>query len=176
MDAALISFVGSPVADRDYVSSYFTWVHPWLPFLSRQRFLERVLNPLRPVRTGSMMLIAAMKLLANCPPQSTSEAAGYMSIKAGLLQAEVSGLLDFHIFQASVLISLYELGHAIYPSAYMTVGYCIRYGLALGVSKSIECGVQGEIDMVHLEEQRRGWWAILVLERYVNVQHACMYF
>jgi hypothetical protein len=60
---------------------------------------------------------------------------------------------------------LYEIGHGIYPAAYLSIGSCIRYGGALGVNLAIEDIATKSQDDVDSEERRRSWWAILVLDR-----------
>lgn len=61
---------------------------------------------------------------------------------------------------------VYELGHGIYPSAYLSVGACARYGAALGYE---ECGYEdpgeGRGEWVEAEERNRTCWAILILDR-----------
>lgn len=166
INASLLQSLGNVFVQDGIVSEYFTSVHPWLPFLSRRRFMERVMNPLAPTRPGNILLTAAVKLLANKPNEHGLRSTAYTSIKAAIHQLEASNLLDFGIFQALILVAVYEFGHAIYPAAYLTLGYCIRYGHALDIPKTVEQQtVDGTFDRMELEERRRSWWAVLVLDR-----------
>lgn len=85
---------------------------------------------------------------------------------------ETSGNLSLRILQAGILIALYETGHAIYPAAYLSVGACVRYGIALGIDKLV-LEPDGAHDglriytQTEVEEQRRVWWALLLLDRSV---------
>ena len=106
-----------------------------------------------------------MKLLASPLPEQGPRCSAYYAIKSSLIEAENSGILDLRVLQAIILIALFEIGHAIYPAAYMTVGYCVRYGSALGIHKAVEQYSEEEFSASESEERRRSWWAILLFDR-----------
>jgi hypothetical protein len=168
----LLNYVGDVISDRAFVNSYFSTVHPSMPFLSKKKFMERILNPLSPPRPASMLLIAAMKLLASWLPDQGPRCNAYYFIKKSLLEAESSCSLELRVLQATILVAIFELGHAIYPAAYLTVGYCVRYGSALGLHKAVEHYSEEAFSVTESEERRRSWWAVLVLDRLVyNLDH-----
>ena len=75
------------------------------------------------------------------------------------------------MLQAGILIAIYELGQAIYPAAYLTVGACARFGLGLAIntlSKAPPGGVD-ERSWNEIEEKQRVWWAVLLLDRLVQI-------
>jgi hypothetical protein len=165
LDPVVLAFVGDVLTKQAIVSKYFSMVHPWIPFLSKRHFMERVFNPLGPAWSGNTLLIAVMKLVASSPTDCNPRSGIYISIKTSLLRAVESSLFEFRIFQTMLLLALYELGHGIHPEAYMTIGSCIRFGNALGLNMTVEPTVQVEINGSESEERRRSWWAILLLER-----------
>ncbi|UKZ66223.1 uncharacterized protein TrAtP1_007397 [Trichoderma atroviride] len=165
----LLSFIGDFTSDRDFVHLYFSTIHPSMPFLSKKKFTERILNPLSPPRPASILLIATMKLLADQRPEQGPRCRAYYSIKSSLLEAESSCSLELRVLQAIILMAVFEVGHAIYPAAYLTVGYCVRYGNALGLHKAVEHYSEEGFSVTESEERRRSWWAILVLDRYMNL-------
>lgn len=164
---SLLTYIGDITSDRDFVHSYFLNIHPSMPFLSKKKFTERILNPLSPLRPASTLLIATMKLLADQLPDQGPRCKAYYSIKNSLLEAESSCSLELRVLQAIILMAIFELGHAIYPAAYLTVGYCVRYGSALGLHKAVEHYSEEGFSITESEERRRSWWAILVLDRLV---------
>ncbi|KAL6904051.1 fungal-specific transcription factor domain-containing protein [Trichoderma evansii] len=166
---SLLTYVGDITSDRDFVRSYFLNIHPSMPFLSKKKFTERILNPLSPLRPASTLLIATMKLLADRLPKQGPRCKAYYSIKNSLLEAESSCSLELRVLQAIILMAIFELGHAIYPAAYLTVGYCVRYGSALGLHKAVEHYAEEGFSITESEERRRSWWAILVLDRFINL-------
>ncbi|KAL7924496.1 fungal-specific transcription factor domain-containing protein [Trichoderma austrokoningii] len=167
----LLSFIGDITSDKNFVNSYFSTIHPSMPFLSRKKFTERILNPLSPPRPANMLLIATMKLLADQLPEQGQgpRRKAYYSIKSSLLEAENSCSLELRVLQAIILMAVFEVGHAIYPAAYLTVGYCVRYGSAMGLHKAVEHYSEEGFSITESEERRRSWWLILVLDRYINL-------
>ncbi|KAL7972099.1 fungal-specific transcription factor domain-containing protein [Trichoderma sp. SZMC 28014] len=165
----LLSFIGDISSDRGFVHSYFSTIHPSIPFLSKKKVMERILNPLSPPRPTSMLLIAAMKLLSDQRPEQGPRCKAYYSIKSSLLEAEISCILELGVLQAIILMAVFEVGHAIYPAAYLTVGYCVRYGSALGLHKAVERYSEEGFSVSESEERRRSWWVILLLDRLMNL-------
>jgi hypothetical protein len=74
-------------------------------------------------------------------------------------------MISIQVLQAGLLLSLYELGHAIYPSAYLPIGACTRYAYALGINKDAKTQAAKVLTLVELEENKRVWWAIIILDR-----------
>ncbi|KAL7941885.1 hypothetical protein V8C42DRAFT_333996 [Trichoderma barbatum] len=172
LNSSLLSYIGHVASDRAFVNKYFVNIHPSVPFLSKREFKERVLNPLIPPRPANTLLIASMKLLATPLTEQGPRCNAYYSIKTSLLEAENSCMLELRVLQAIILIAIYELGHAIYPAAYLTVGYCVRYGSALGIHKAVEQYSEEGFSVTESEERRRSWWAILVLDRFISLGSA----
>ena len=57
----------------------------------------------------------------------------YVAAKRFFLELEIAGVLSTQVLQAAVLIALFQLGHAVYPSAYLAIATCARYATALGM-------------------------------------------
>ncbi|RDW58996.1 fungal specific transcription factor domain-containing protein [Aspergillus mulundensis] len=77
-----------------------------------------------------------------------------------------------------ILVSLYELGHGIYPAAFLTIGACARYAVALGLDRDIFLWDHTESGWAAMEEKHRAWWAVVILERHMNIdsprRHLCI--
>jgi hypothetical protein len=97
----------------------------------------------------------------------------YRTAKRFLHEVETAGILSTHVLQAGLLVALYEMGHAMYPAAYLTVGTCARYGLALGIYRNCspksaaeeDLELRGQRSWNEVEENRRVWWAVLIFDR-----------
>lgn len=74
-------------------------------------------------------------------------------------------MLALPTLQAAINIAIYEIGHAIYPAAYMSVCACVQYALAIGLGWHTRSYVDGKLSWLEVEERRRVWWAIIILER-----------
>ncbi len=167
LESEVYSFARDANTGNSFIDAYFAYTHPPMPFLSKRIIMERVLNPLGQAKPSNTLLVACMRLVANRPRECDPRTPIYQTIKDALHRAESAGLLDLRIFQAWILVALYELGHGIYPAAYLTLGYCVRYGYALGINKAIDNDPREMNNTLESEEKRRGWWAVILLDRSV---------
>jgi hypothetical protein len=170
--ANVSSLIGDVSSIRSIASFFFATIHPWLPFISKRTFYSCLLNPLTERRTELCLLTLSMKLCCTAPGdeegEDTVKTRLYHTVKRFHHEVESAGFLSIHILQAGILIALYELGQAIYPAAYLTVGACARYGLALGVNKFALASAAddyGPLSWNDIEERRRVWWAVLLFDR-----------
>ena len=144
---------------------YFKRIHPWMPFLSKNLFNERLLSPFTPRGLEVSLLFACVNLVCSVPDGDRTRTSEYLIIKRALLEAEVIGVLSLRVFQAWILLCVYEIGHAIYPSAYVSIGACAKYGAALGLSKHNPSGLEQTSNWIEAEERTRAWWAVVILDR-----------
>jgi hypothetical protein len=68
-----------------------------------------------------------------------------------------------------LLVALYEVGHAIYPAAFMSVAACVRYAHALGIQPGGMQRLKLPLTWVEDEERRRIWWSAFLLDRFVSL-------
>jgi hypothetical protein len=141
---------------QEATAEYFASIHPWFPIISRKRIT--IGTALQAGGPDLALLFLAMKLVVSQPIQGVgnTERPIYVACKRFLSLLESAGTLSLPYLQAmvenlpiqnaatgmgdkfkaeqvtQVLVALYELGHAIYPAAWMTVGACSRYADILG--------------------------------------------
>jgi hypothetical protein len=91
----------------------------------------------------------------------------YNVAKQCCFYAESGGFISLSLVQSLVLLAVYELGHAIYPAAYLTIGRASRLAGVIGLhSRKHARQLFINPDTWTLrEEQRRTWWAVFVLDR-----------
>ncbi|KAF2108583.1 hypothetical protein BDV96DRAFT_652834 [Lophiotrema nucula] len=149
---------------------YFQRIHWWMPVISKLRIYGEFRK--RP-NVETKLQIAAMKVLLWHPPadgDADPRTRTYNIVKNSVIEAVSAGALTLPLLQAQLLLAIYELGHAIYPTAYLTIGACSRYGLALGIDLSLQPeSLSHVISQMELEEQRRTWWAIVILDRHIQL-------
>jgi hypothetical protein len=161
---------GDEASVRAIATEYFKTVHSWMPMVSKQNFYRHLLNPLSQPRTDVALLLLCMRLVLTVvqdkiPPSTTSI---YLAAKQFSFEIEATATPSLQALQARILISLYELGHAIYPAAYMSIGACARYGISLGIDGRDTPQTNTSGDWTDMEERKRAWWAVLILDRYVT--------
>lgn len=166
----VIHLLGDMDEIRATASRFFDHIHLWMPFVSKKRFYELYLQPSFQARSDIVLLLLALKLITTFPPQTprNPRTSLYYVAKHFYLEVEGSSIFSIPILQAGVLLSLYELGHAIYPAAFLSIGACARYAHALGINDSKTPRTRRVLTLVEVEERRRVWWAIIILDRFVS--------
>ncbi|KUJ08129.1 putative fungal-specific transcription factor, partial [Mollisia scopiformis] len=156
---------------RAITSRFFQHVHLWMPFICRKRFYDHHLRPPFQAHPDVVLLLLSIKLITTFPPTNPRNPRTllYNAVKHFHLEVEGSSVSSILVLQAGVLIALYELGHAIYPAAYMSIGACARYAYALGIHVSGVVSTRKVLTLVEVEERRRVWWAIVILDRFVSI-------
>ncbi|RFU31608.1 hypothetical protein B7463_g4737, partial [Scytalidium lignicola] len=172
----VVPYVTASIGDPQTVAvEYFRKVHWWMPIISNKRLFDSMLNPLTEPDSELPLLLLAMKVILWNPSKQQSKdpkIETYLIAKRMIDEAVTAGLLSLQLLQAQVLLAVFGLGHAIYPAAYLSVGACARYGIALGVDISLRPDFQAQhpsINVLQIEERRRTWWAILILDRFLQL-------
>lgn len=161
-------FVGSVSDIQAAAKAFFETIHIWMPIVSKQQFQEKLLQRLAFRRGELFLLVLAMKL---CSSRVTvAKSMLYRTVKQFYFDMESSGRFSIQTLQAAVLINIYELGHGIYPAAIISVANCARIGSLLGVDRSLNSwDLLPGVPWIELEERRRVWWAIIILDRYAQL-------
>ena len=154
---------------RATASNFFDHIHSWMPFISKKRFYDLYLPSPFHSRSDLVLLFLSLKLITTLPPTSPRNPRTplYHAVKHFHLQVQDSSVFSLPVLQAGVLLALYELGHAIYPAAFLSVGACARYGHALGINCTGSLQTRRVLTLVELEERKKTWWAIVILDRLV---------
>jgi hypothetical protein len=140
-----------------------------MPIISKKRFYEHLagLSCDNQLRSDYALLILCMDLMLWAPGAQDPRSSAYLAAKHLYLDLELQGVVSIQALQAHVLLATYEYGHAIFPSANVSVEACVRYGELLGINWEAE-QVKKPFDWVDVEEQNRLWWSIVLLDRYVH--------
>jgi hypothetical protein len=156
---------------RAAVADFFQNIHKWMPFISKKRLYDVHLRPSFHTRADVVLLLLSLKLMATLPPVNPRNPRTplYHSVKHFYLEVEGSCNCSILVLQAKVLLSLYELGHGIYPAAFLSIGACARYAYALGINGGTSTKTKKVLTLVEMEEEKRVWWAIVILDRLVTL-------
>ncbi|KAK0733585.1 hypothetical protein B0T26DRAFT_27774 [Lasiosphaeria miniovina] len=160
-------------AVQDATAEYFATVHTWFPIISRKRMTLGF--SLWEGGPDLAMLFLAIKLVISLPSENTNPDNGarinplYKASKRFLAMLEDSGILSLLHLQAMILVAVYELGHAIYPAAWITVATCARYADLIGLPSFKDTSVMlgSCTTWTESEERRRVWWAVYILDRVI---------
>lgn len=162
----LLSQIGSPAATREIADSYFDSIHSWLPFVWERKISQLTTSVEMHPDPGMATLLVAMKMITTAAGSPFRNRL-YRIVKGYLTVLEDSGFLTLGVLQAAILITLYEIGHGIYPAAYMSIGRCARLGQMMGLhgNSSISKSYRKPTSWGEAEEIRRTWFAVLILDR-----------
>ena len=154
------------------ISQHFATTQSWMPLISKKKIYQELANEQSRHQSDFIILLYCMKLLMWWPPKHDGRmkidgrTVAYSTATRLLHEAEAAGILTLQLLQAKLLVCLYELGHGIYPAAYLSVGACARYGMGLGIDSTNEASQSNyAADPMDLEEMRRCWWAVVILDR-----------
>lgn len=161
------NLLGDKAEIQETAMEFFSTIHLWMSIISKKRFYDHLLNPLISPRADFALLFLCMKLMNWMPADEDSSPRTplYLAAKQYFMEVETAGILTLQAMQAGILIGLYELGHAIYPAASLSISACARYGLSLGLDWRSSTNIAQQYNWVELEERRRVWWAVIILER-----------
>jgi hypothetical protein len=107
-----------------------------MPIVSQKRLTRNMVNPMWEAGPDLALLFLSMKLIVSRPQDGieSSQTPIYVSAKRFLALMEATGTVSLTVLQAALLIVWYEYGQAIYPAAWMSAGWCVRYGNLLGIN------------------------------------------
>ena len=152
------------------LSTYFSRIHPWFPFISQQIFYERFQTLNSTSEHSFVLLLCSMHLILFIPPQPEvgwARSSTYSEVKRLLSLAEAQGPLVIDLVQCRILVTLYEMNHGAIDEAYLSLGSCARTGVVLGLNYSERPKHESDHrQWMQKEEERRTWWAITILDRY----------
>lgn len=149
-----------------FVDSYFAGAHHWFPFLSSKRI--KLVTPLVESNPTAALLLISIKLLAGTlQPQAEPRTTLYQLTKEFIGSVEDSGSINLPLVQAIILTAIYELGHAIYPAAYLSISRAVRLSYLLGLHDKHHSTqtFKAPDTWTGCEEERRTWWALIILDR-----------
>ncbi|KAG7413770.1 Transcription factor BOA15 [Fusarium oxysporum f. sp. rapae] len=160
---------------QETTKAFLQLTRSWMPIVNGKRHLATVLNPLVPHRRPTALLALCMKLCCLSVDKVEEKRALYDLVKKFYAEVESQEDSCIPVMQSAVFIAVFEMGDAIFPAAYLTVGALARYGMAMGMDKVNQdvlgkgCDAAAGASWADIEEMRRVWWGALILDRLLNV-------
>ncbi|KAM0476127.1 hypothetical protein ACHAPX_006544 [Trichoderma viride] len=161
----VLQLLGSLDEIRLSADKFFGHIHQWMPFISKKRFYDLYMQPSLHSRPDVALLLLALKLITTLPLPGLPNPRTLLYHTVKHFYLEVEGSFSLLVLQAGILVALYELGHGIYPATFLSIGQCARYAHALGINTSHMVPLTKVLTLLEVEERRRVWWAIVILDR-----------
>ncbi|KAK5052741.1 hypothetical protein LTR84_002607 [Exophiala bonariae] len=146
---------------------YFNRIHSWFPMIDMKRLDQETPELYRKPDVGLALLFTCMRLVCYPVMYNLCQTPLYYTVKQFFHVVQDSCLLSMHLLQAAVLIALYEIAHGVHPVGYLSVCTAARLGMVMGLHdrKQAKQLYGAPETWMQREEQRRTWWAILILDR-----------
>lgn len=140
------------------------------PVLSESNYYVRLPNAFTGPCAEFSLLSLSMALIVSIPlEKETRESFSslYMLVKSSIAIVEAANIHSLEVVQSRLLVTLYEVGHAIEPAAFMSLGTTARAAVAIGLNQKLDSSesVIGQ-KYCTTELGLRVWWAIVMVDRY----------
>ncbi|KAF5694949.1 Zn(II)2Cys6 transcription factor [Fusarium denticulatum] len=135
MPAEIEAQLGGRQQIQETTKAFLLLTRSWMPIVNGKRHLAAVLNPLVPLRRPTALLALCMKLCCLSVDKVEEKGVLYSLVKKFYSEVESQEDSCIQVMQSAVFIAVFEMGDAIFPAAYLTVGALARYGMAMGMDK-----------------------------------------
>jgi hypothetical protein len=145
-------------------TAYFQNIYHRMPILSHKRFSDRLPALAHDADADFIALCMCIRLVEKRPntQAQSMQSSLYVTLKGIISLFEAAGHLSLEVVQCRLLVTFYEMGHAIYPAASISAAACARSIRALNFHPRRSVGMA---DGFEAEEQKRAWWASVNLDR-----------
>ena len=152
-------------------TEFFTGTHQRISALSKFRFNTNLQSLTTVPRADFAALCLTILLIQQMPsgPATNVQSPLYFTVKNLINLLEAANQISLDLAHCRVLITFYEIGHGLHKAAYISVAACARTARALGLHRKRWRNVNAEFDKLTLEEEKRTWWAICVMERFIGL-------
>lgn len=151
------------------INSYFSYVHPFIPLIDEQMFRQTYLKGQRTDQRWMLLLstVLAMGKFASGPTTALEHGLYYTRIMK-YLTIETLGIAHSETVQALAIIGGFYLHFLQLPNlAHSIMGATLRLATALSLHREYVTGAAG-VDTEYLkpvlENRRRIWWCLYILE------------
>ncbi|KFY98270.1 hypothetical protein V498_01535 [Pseudogymnoascus sp. VKM F-4517 (FW-2822)] len=175
LEAQVSSVIGDGLQLREAAATYFRTVHTWLPAISETAYyakLSRFRVEAAPsdfsVLTLCIFLVCAMPVNSDISLETRRL---YILIKSFIAMLEAVGMNSLAMLQGRLLLTTFEIGHAMYPSAYISAGANIQAAVRLGASAVTSRDLFKAFPDARLAaEARQTWHGIVITNRYASLE------
>jgi hypothetical protein len=166
-----LNVFGSVEGLRAMAERYFSSIHHRITILSKKRVFERLPTVFDEPNADYMTLCLCMRLVQEQPLGivESMQSSLYVTIKGIMSLLAATGAHSLDMVQCWVLMTFYELGHAIFPACSMSLAACVKLARGIGIQQRDRSREDIQISAIEVEERSRVWWAVYNLERFLNL-------
>ncbi|KAF5855255.1 hypothetical protein ETB97_009560 [Aspergillus alliaceus] len=170
----VLTIIGDENRIREAAATFFRTIHSWFPVVAENLYYKRLSQVHAHVSPGASLLTLCMFLLGVIPIDGEIPLhmhSLYILVKGFVASLEAVGTNSLDMLQCRLLLTIFEVGHGMYPAAYISMGANVRAAVALGAnvvsqSQLIEIFKTQE----RADEARCTWRGIVITDRYVSLE------
>ncbi|OQD95299.1 hypothetical protein PENSOL_c021G12066 [Penicillium solitum] len=177
LEAQVSLIVGDGLQLQAAAASYFRTIHTWFPIMSETCYNIRLSN----VRVQMATAPSDLSILTLCMALVCKEPVGeelplstrsmYASLKSFVALLEAMGTNSLEMLQGRLLLTIFEIGHAMYPAAYVSTAANVRTAISLGINAPCDDPRKVFWDPQKAEEAQQIWRGIAITDRYVSLEN-----
>ncbi|OBT56984.1 hypothetical protein VE04_02557 [Pseudogymnoascus sp. 24MN13] len=176
LEAQIFSVVGDGLRLREAAGVFFGTVNTWMPVVEERGYYARLSRFRVEAAPSDFSLLTLCIFLVCAMPvdgeMSLETRSLYILIKGWVGMLEAMGTNTLAMLQSRLLLTTFEIGHAIYPSAFISAGANIQAAVALGASATSSADLSKVFpDPRIAEEARQTWRGIVVTNRYASLEN-----
>ncbi|KAE9377603.1 hypothetical protein N431DRAFT_478809 [Stipitochalara longipes BDJ] len=152
-------------------NEFFTSTHQRISAISRLRF-GRNFQSLNSKPSADFAALCLCILLVQQMPAgkvTNMQSSLYFKVKSLINLLETTNALSLDLLHCRILVSFYEMGHGLHTAAYISIAACARAARALGLHRKRWYNLNADPDRIILEEEKRAWWAVVIMDRFINL-------
>ncbi|KAL4865767.1 hypothetical protein BDV12DRAFT_145752 [Aspergillus spectabilis] len=173
LQSQVFSTIGDAISISQSAAAYFSTVHVWFPTLDRgvysRRLPELHVDPL----PGFSLLTLCIYLIGLPPLEdgfSNHMNALYIQLAGCVASLTAVGVHSLDLLHSRLLLSLFEVGHGMYPVADISMGANARAAEAMGVYLPSDQLYDQLGSVEAAEDARRIWQGMLILDRCIALE------
>lgn len=170
LETQVFLVVGADLKLQQVAATYFRTVHTWLPVVSETAYYAQ-LSRFRVGTAPSDLSVLTLCIFLVCAIPVDGEISIqtqrlYVLIKSFVAMLEAMGTNTLAMLQGRLLLTTFEIGHGMYPSACISAGANVQAAVALGTSATSSAELSNTFRDPHLaEEARQTWRGIVITNR-----------
>ncbi|TVY81025.1 hypothetical protein LSUE1_G004366 [Lachnellula suecica] len=152
--------------------AYFETIWTRMPMICKSNFFKKLPTMYDKPQADFLLLCLCIHLYLQTPAEGVQsmQSSLYVNVKSKISLLESTSYLTRTVIQARILVTSYEMGHGINPGATISISACASSARALGLNKkAFQNPASVELSPIQAEEEKRVWWAVVVLDRFVNL-------
>jgi Fungal specific transcription factor domain len=100
----------------------------------------------------------------------------YYKVKNLIVLLETKADPSLDLVHCRALVTFYEMGHGLHRAAYISLAACARAARVIGLHRKRWRNLNADSDRLVLEEEKRTWWAIVLMDRFINLCNGDAFF